>query len=161
MNDNKKILGFLITMSLFLFARSALATDSYCAIGFGTAAANGHYTDNGDDHNTSTSFTNDTSGALLYYFALGNSFRISTDNTYHDSGSAMGYYSDPPLPGTWHVDGGSNPAGTVILGLCPTDLDINTSTPEQVQTNIFNGFILFFIMAFGLIGYYAHRFRRT
>lgn len=35
----------------------------------------------------------------------------------------------------------------------------STSSPEQTQTNLYNGFILFFLIAFCIIGYYRTRFK--
>jgi len=88
--------------------------------------------------------------------------------------TASGYYqssgaSTDPTTGAWSSNGGAAPAGTVVLGACGgggggggTDpfLSNATSTLEQSQSNIFYGFILFFITSFGIVGFFSTRFKK-
>jgi hypothetical protein len=138
--------------------------------GYNGTSANGLYQDIGESTNGKAVFKNENNNYLFY------------TNYWNDERyviNIVGYQNNPPdAIEYYNLHTGGNPvsgdgwlnnpsgviAGTLAITDCPSPIPtttpeiLATSTIEQTQTNLFYGFILFFITAFGIISYFSHKF---
>jgi len=141
-----KILVFVSVLFLFnvFFVSKASAAD-YCAEDFGTSSVNGTYVENG----TYDGQPKYELGSHKLYFC-GSSVWCIADTVPADPNL---YYSNNSviISGTWFAQAGDSPPGTIVSGACATPTPTPTqatSTIDQVQQNVYNGYVLFFLTLF-------------
>lgn len=122
----------LITICLFLLAPSVGLAACYSASGFGTAGVDGTYTDSGTTFNGQIVYTNGNGKSL---FAQDNPNQFwAIDNTGWTTGGVNYYnYQSPfstPDTGTWIVQTGASPAGTITSVSCGGGT--GTTTPDSL-----------------------------
>jgi len=162
----KKLYAFVVGCLLFLPVHAVFAVGPYTASGFdfnGDTSMNGTFTDSGSLENGQPYYTNGS--WFLFWYGTPQGYCIHTalivtgnpNFSYwctENSGSVdpvfTGYHWEGNYAGT-HVDGD-------VAGATPPPPVEATSTVEQVQTNMAYGFFLFFLVAFGIIGYFQRRF---
>jgi len=161
MKNKKKVkilsIALIFVASFFVVFETFAADPADCfeAVNFVDSNVNGTYVYDNQTSNSQPVYFGGTSKYLVAYtsttafWVFRNNVVTSGDDAGNGSNyhGATGGWADGPEYGSVYAD--SN--GIVSLTTCPGGGgggSSATSTPEQVQTNIYNGFILFFIIYF-------------
>jgi len=147
----KYLITFFSLCSLLLLPSISFA--DLCVAGFGQG--NGTYIEQGVS-NSKIYWRMGSLYQVAWTTDLSGSWTISEQEIPVNIVSSDIYYyagDEVSLPwqvATWSVNVGASPAGTVVQGACSSSSGISsstnaTSTVNQIQQNLFFGFVLFFI----------------
>jgi len=163
MKISQKIWILVILLGSFQYAYADV-----CADGFGDVLANGTYT--GTGVTTACGLPELTNGVYyLYEHPSCNTYwNINSLNAASYTAPTNLYYStgDSVTGNPYNLNTGTSPGGTVTAGACvvpgavgPVDLTTGsaTSSVEQIQTNLFHGWVVFGATAVFVIWFFRRK----
>lgn len=145
----------------------ASATSGYTMTGAGDATANGDYCPTGGMNDGQPVYTNGTQ-FLFKWVNGGTSYSSVYTSVVADNTGTTNYFLSPypggSLAGTYTANFIAPDGTLTAMSSCgspppPPATDTATSTIEQYQINLFHGFVLFYVVFFGIVAFFLIKFK--